>query len=64
MNYADNDEIYQEILEIEKLGDSTLTAEQKYRIAYMVIHAYHQGVSTGFIEASESNSLNLKTETV
>ena len=64
MNYADNDEIFQEILEIEKLGDSTLTAEQKYRIAYMVIHAYHQGVSTGFIEASESNSLNLKTETV
>ena len=64
MNYADNDEIYQEILEIEKLGDSTLTAEQKYRIAYMVIHAYHQGVSTGFIEASESDSLNLKTETV
>ena len=64
MNYADNDNIYQEILEIEKLGDSTLTAEQKYRIAYMVIHAYHQGVSTGFIEASESDSLNLKTETV
>ena len=64
MNYADNDEIYQEILDIEKLGDGTLNAEQKYRIAYMVIHAYHQGVSTGFIEASESDSLNLKTETV
>jgi hypothetical protein len=64
MNYADNDEIYQEILEIEKLGDSTLTAEQKYRIAYMVIHAYHQGVSLGFIEASESNSLITTTETV
>jgi hypothetical protein len=61
MNYADNDEIYQEILEIEKLSDSTLTAEQKYRIAYMVIHAYHQGKSTGFIEASESNSLTTET---
>jgi hypothetical protein len=62
MNYADNDNIYQEILEIEKLSDSTLTAEQKYRIAYMVIHAYHQGVSTGFIEST--NSLTTTTETV
>jgi hypothetical protein len=62
MNYADNDNIYQEILEIEKLGDSTLTAEQKYRVAYMVIHAYHQGVSTGFIEST--NSLTTQTETV
>lgn len=62
MNYADNDNIYQEILEIEKLGDSTLTAEQKYRIAYMVINAYHQGVSTGFIEST--NSLTTQTETV
>ena len=62
MNYADNDEIYQEILEIEKLGDSTLTAEQKYRIAYMVIHAYHQGKSAGFIEST--NSLTTQTETV
>jgi hypothetical protein len=54
MNYASNDEIFQEILDIEKLGDGTLTAEQKYRIAYMVIHAYHQGVSTGFIESTNS----------
>jgi hypothetical protein len=29
MNYASNDEIFQEILDIEKLGDGTLTAEQK-----------------------------------
>ena len=64
MNYANNDEIYNEILDIEKLGDGTLNAEQKYRIAYMVIHAYHQGVSTGFIEASESSSLTTTTETV
>jgi hypothetical protein len=64
MNYASNDEIFQEILDIEKLGDGTLNAEQKYRIAYMVIHAYHQGVSTGFIEASESSSLTTTTETV
>jgi hypothetical protein len=33
MNYASNDEIFQEILDIEKLGDGTLNAEQKYRIA-------------------------------
>jgi hypothetical protein len=62
MNYASNDEIFQEILDIEKLGDSTLTAEQKYRIAHMTIRAYHQGVSTGFIEST--NSLTTTTETV
>ena len=61
MNYADNDEIYNEIVDISK---DTFTAEQMYRIAYMVINAYHQGKSTGFIEASESDLLNLKTETV
>lgn len=64
MNYADNDEIYQEILEIEKLSNSTLTAEQMYRIAHMTIRAYHQGKSLGFIEASESSSLTTQTETV
>jgi hypothetical protein len=62
MNYASNDEIFQEILDIEKLGDGTLNAEQKYRIAHMTIRAYHQGVSTGFIEAT--NSLTTQTETV
>ena len=61
MNYADNDEIYNEIVDI---SNGTLSAEQMYRIAYMVINAYHQGKSTGFIEASESDLLNLKTETV
>jgi hypothetical protein len=62
MNYASNDEIFQEILDIEKLGDGTLNAEQKYRIAHMTIRAYHQGVSTGFIEST--SSLTTTTETV
>ena len=62
MDYASNDEIFQEILDIEKLGDGTLTAEQKYRIAHMTIRAYQQGVSTGFIEST--NSLTTQTETV
>ena len=57
MNYASNDEIFQEILDIEKLGDGTLNAEQKYRIAYMVIHAYVipacAGVSRGSIRCSQ-----------
>ena len=59
MNYADNDDIYNEILDI---SNGTLSAEQMYRIAYMVINAYHSGKSTGFIEASESNSLTTQTE--
>lgn len=61
MNYADNDEIYNEILDI---SNDTLSAEQMYRIAYMVINAYHQGKSLGFIEASESNLLTTQIETV
>ena len=62
MNYADNDQIYQEILDIENLGDGTLTAEQMYRIAHMAIRAYHQGKTAGFVEAT--NSLLTTTETV
>ena len=58
MNYADNDEIYNEIVDI---SNDTFTAEQMYRIAYMVINAYHQGKSLGFIEASESSSLTTET---
>jgi hypothetical protein len=59
MNYADNDEIYNEIVDI---SNDTFTAEQMYRIAYMVINAYHQGKSAGFIEST--NSLTTQTETV
>ena len=59
MNYASNDDIYNEIV---RIGQGKFTDEQIYQIAYMVIHAYHQGVSTGFIEST--NSLTTTTETV
>jgi hypothetical protein len=36
MNYADNDEIYNEIV---RIGQGKFTAEQIYQIAYMVICA-------------------------
>jgi hypothetical protein len=62
MNYASNDEIFQEILDIEKLGDGTSTPSRSTESLYMVIRAYHQGVSTGFIEST--NSLTTQTETV
>jgi hypothetical protein len=59
MNYADNDEIYNEIV---RIGQGKFTDEQIYQIAYMVICARLQGRDSAFIEATRS--LTTQTETV
>lgn len=59
MNYADNDEIYNEIV---RIGQGKFTDEQIYQIAYMVIRARLQGRDSAFAEVT--NSLSTTTETV
>jgi hypothetical protein len=59
MNYADNDDIYNEIV---RIGQGKFTDEQIYQIAYMVICARLQGRDSAFIEATRS--LTTTTETV
>ena len=59
MNYADNDDIYNEIV---RIGQGKFTDEQIYQIAYMVIRARLQGRDTAFAEATKS--LTTQTETV
>jgi hypothetical protein len=63
MNYASNDEIFQEILDIEGLGRWQIQrrAEVPNRL-HGDLCSYHQGVSTGFIESTRS--LTTQTETV
>jgi hypothetical protein len=50
MNYADNDDIYNEIV---RIGQGKFTDEQIYQIAYMVICARLQGRDSAFIDGNQ-----------